>query len=94
MSLCMRRRASALTSSAGEEIPMRKSKTPCVGCSLAYFVYDAICCELIKHELANLLHHIATIVGLTVGVFRKVVRCCRSAPVLSHTCHTRTGTHA
>ena len=45
-----------------------------MGRSLAYFIYDAICCELIKHELANLLHHVATIVGLTVGVFHKVVR--------------------
>ena len=42
--------------------------------SLAYFVYDAVCCELIKHELANLLHHISTIAGLAVGVFRNVVR--------------------
>ena len=42
--------------------------------SLGYFVYDAVCCELIKHELANLLHHISTIVGLAVGVFLDVVR--------------------
>ena len=49
--------------------------------SLAYFIYDAVCCELIKHELANLLHHISTIVGLAVGVFRNVVR---SSIVLSY----------
>ena len=42
--------------------------------SLAYFIYDAVCCELIKHEMANLLHHISTIVGLAVGVFYNVVR--------------------
>ncbi len=63
---------------------------PCVDRSLAYFIYDAICCELIKHELANLLHHVATIVGLTVGVFRRVVRCCRFAP--AHLCMSRVWT--
>lgn len=42
--------------------------------SLAYFLYDMICCELIKHELPNLLHHISTLAGLVVGVFYNVVR--------------------
>lgn len=38
--------------------------------SLGYFVYDSIVCELIEHDLPNLLHHIATILGLCVGVFQ------------------------
>lgn len=38
--------------------------------SLAYFTYDSICCELIKHDLPNLLHHLATIAGLLVGVLQ------------------------
>lgn len=39
--------------------------------SLGYFVYDSIACELIEHDLPNLLHHIATILGLCVGVFQQ-----------------------
>jgi hypothetical protein len=46
--------------------------------SLAYFVYDSICCELIKHDLPNLLHHLATILGLWVGVLQL-----RSGPELT-----------
>ncbi len=72
---------------------MRKRDTPRDERSLAYFIYDAICCELIKHELANLLHHVATIVGLTVGVFRKVVRCCRFGVGFLCMNRTWTGTH-
>lgn len=41
--------------------------------SLAYFIYDSIACELIEHDLANLLHHLATILGLCVGVFQRFV---------------------
>jgi len=52
--------------------PPTKSQNVVLTVSLAYFVYDAICCELIKHDLANLLHHISTIVGLAVGVLQQV----------------------
>lgn len=38
--------------------------------SLAYFTYDSICCELIKHDWPNFLHHLATIAGLVVGVLQ------------------------
>jgi hypothetical protein len=46
--------------------------------SLAYFTYDSICCELISHDLPNLLHHLATILGLWVGVMQL-----RSGPELT-----------
>lgn len=38
--------------------------------SLGYFTYDTIICELIEHDPPNLLHHIATVLGLCVGVFQ------------------------
>lgn len=38
--------------------------------SLAYFTYDSLACELIQHDVPNLLHHIATLAGLCVGVFQ------------------------
>lgn len=46
--------------------------------SFAYFVYDAICCELISHDFPNLFHHFATLLGLFVGVFEN-----RSGPELT-----------
>ena len=40
--------------------------------SFAYFFYDMLCCFAIKIEIADVFHHVATLVGLYVGVFHKV----------------------
>lgn len=53
-----------------------QSQRTVITVSLGYFLYDMICCELIKHELPNLLHHISTIAGLAVGIFYNVVSSC------------------
>eukprot|EP00884_Botryococcus_braunii_P006540 jgi/Botrbrau1/15888/Bobra.40_1s0071.1 len=36
--------------------------------SLGYFVYDTICCSLIDFDLPSFIHHLCTILGLSVGV--------------------------
>ena len=55
-------------------------KIKALAVSLAYFIYDSIACELIEHDLANLLHHVATILGLCVGVFQRIVSSHPAAP--------------
>lgn len=40
--------------------------------SFAYFFYDMLCCMAIKLEPAEMFHHIATLLGLYVGVFERV----------------------
>ena len=35
--------------------------------SLAYFLYDTVCCLLIDRDAANLLHHVFTCLGLAIG---------------------------
>lgn len=39
--------------------------------SAAYFFYDMVCGLLIKLDLADLFHHLATLAGLYVGIFGK-----------------------
>ena len=55
--------------------PPSSAQLTVLSVSLAYFLYDMICCELIKHELPNLLHHVSTLAVLVVGVVYNVVRC-------------------
>ena len=47
--------------------------------SLAYFVYDLLCCLFIELDAVSLAHHVCTIAGLAVGVFqgkaRALLRC-------------------
>ncbi len=50
--------------------------------SLGYFTYDMLCCLYIKLDLADLAHHLCTMLGLAVGVCNGVVSsvpvaCCR-----------------
>ena len=42
--------------------------------SLAYFVYDLLCCLFIELDLVSLAHHVCTIAGLAVGVFQGKAR--------------------
>jgi hypothetical protein len=46
--------------------------------SLAYFVYDLLCCLFIELDPVSLVHHVCTIAGLAVGVFQGKAR--RSRP--------------
>lgn len=39
--------------------------------SLAYFFYDMLCCMAIEFDIVITLHHVATILGLFVGVFNR-----------------------
>jgi hypothetical protein len=43
--------------------------------SLAYFVYDLLCCLFIELDAVSLAHHVCTIAGLAVGVFQGKARC-------------------
>jgi hypothetical protein len=45
--------------------------------SLGYFVYDTICCLIIDFDVANLMHHLCTILGLVVGVVQAKVTPCK-----------------
>ena len=41
--------------------------------SLSYFVYDTLCCLLIEADLASFIHHVCSILGISVGVFQAKV---------------------
>ena len=44
--------------------------------SLAYFIYDSICCLVeLPFDIEVTIHHILTITGLIFGYLRAYVRC-------------------
>uniref|UniRef100_A0A061RAZ1 Transmembrane protein 136 n=1 Tax=Tetraselmis sp. GSL018 TaxID=582737 RepID=A0A061RAZ1_9CHLO len=40
--------------------------------SLGYFLYDTVCCLIGSHDVVGSLHHVATIAGLYVGIFKEL----------------------
>lgn len=51
--------------------------------SLGYFTYDMLCCLYISLDVADLAHHLCTMLGLAVGVCNGVVSstlidCCQA----------------
>jgi hypothetical protein len=50
------------------------AQTRCMEVSLAYFVYDLLCCLCIELDAVSLVHHVCTIAGLAVGVFQGKAR--------------------
>ena len=35
---------------------------------MGYFLYDTVCCMAIELDLANLLHHACSLLGMAVGI--------------------------
>jgi hypothetical protein len=57
--------------------PVTEAQMSALTTSLGYFAYDTLCCLAIelaegRLDVATLLHHVATLAGLCVGVFQRV----------------------
>jgi hypothetical protein len=54
--------------------------------SIGYFIYDTICCMAIDLDLANLLHHACSLLGMAVGIVqgrvRRVCYACEPLPAM------------
>lgn len=44
----------------------------CLSVTLGYFIYDTVGVYLIEHDWGNTVHHSASILALSVGVFQRL----------------------
>lgn len=46
--------------------------------SLAYFIYDFVCCLFVDPDVVGIVHHLCTMAGLAVGVAQGKARAPRA----------------
>ena len=75
-------------------MPRTAAQARCMEVSLAYFIYDLLCCLFIDLDPVSLAHHVCTIAGLAVGVFQGKARGARRGGRSGPGCRARAATDA
>lgn len=44
----------------------------CLSITYGYFIYDTIGVYLIEHDWTNSVHHIASVLAFTIGIFQRI----------------------